>query len=515
MPAVDLPSAQAIETASQAGLREDLRSSVMRSVGTWRMPMLILAATSILAFILEPLLDGEVSSGLIFVIGITLVGAKSGLTPAIVCAMLASAIFNFFLADPVLTFRMVTGDDLAPPFVFTACAIVSGLLAGTLRDKTYQLGAANLQLEGLLETSRNLQRAASETDIVLALKATVPAMLGINLGLYRFGADAPIPIGDSPDDAIWVQMARRALRSEADTLRCENMTGYILHGSAGRVGVLVVGDGQPRPELDDSFMLALAQVIGLALERAQFAAVIAETEANARTEELKSALLSSVSHDLRTPLTAISASASSLIEFGSRLDGATSRHLLQEIVDECDRLNRFTGNLLELSRLQSGDGNLVGQVLSVNDVVRSVVHRTRTRAKDREIRIATQQSEILVVADTALFELALTNVIENALLYSDPDTAVLVQTECYGDTCAIRVCDQGCGIPLAEQSRVFERFYRAKRTESSPQGSGLGLAITKGFVEAFHGSIKITSPVESGKGTSVTITLPAIQEAMA
>lgn len=487
---------------------------MLRRASAWRMPALILVVTSILAIVLKPLLDGEVSSGLIFVLGITLVGANSGLTPAVVCAILASAIFNFFLADPVLTFRMSTGDDLAPPLIFTACAVISGLLAGRLRDKTFQLGATNLQLESLLETSRNLQRAANEAEVVDALKSTVPAMLGINLGLYRFDRDTPIPLGRSPNDMTWTHVAWRTLHADQDNLRHEGLTGYVLPGSSGIVGILV-SDESVNSGLDHSFMLALAQVIGLALERARFAAVIAENEATARTEELKSALLSSVSHDLRTPLTAISASASSLIEFGTRLDDDTSRTLLQGIVDECGRLNRFTANLLELSRLQSGGSAIKGQVLSVNDVVRSVVHRLRTRVTDREISITAPQEDILVNADTALFELALTNVIQNALLYSDADTPVLVQSSCDRDTCSLTVTDQGCGIPQREQSRVFERFYRVKRNESSPQGSGLGLAIAKGFVEAFDGAIELTSPVLAGKGTTVTIRLPIVKEAMA
>lgn len=503
-----------MKAETQASLRDELRRSMIRRVSAWRMPALILIVTSILAIAMKPLLDGEVSSGLIFVLGITLVGANSGLTPAIVCAILASAIFNFFLADPVLTFRLSTGDDLAPPLIFTACAVISGLLAGRLRDKTFQLGETNLQLESLLETSRYLQRASNESEVVDALKSTVPAMLGINLGLYRFNNQTPIPVGDSPKDAVWMHVAWRTLEAGTDSLRHEELTGYILRGSTGIVGILV-SDESVRSGLDHSFMLALAQVIGLALERAQFASVIAETAANARTEELKSALLSSVSHDLRTPLTAISASASSLIEFGSRLDSETSHTLLQGIVDECDRLNRFTANLLELSRLQSGGVSIKGQVLSVNDVVRSVVHRLKSRATGHDIQIAASQQDILVNADTALFELALTNIIQNAVLYSDGGTTVLIQSAGDRNGCTLTITDQGCGIPEAEQSRVFERFYRVKRSEASPQGSGLGLAIAKGFVEAFDGSIEVRSPVIGGKGTSVTIRLPIVEEAAA
>jgi two-component system sensor histidine kinase KdpD len=204
-----------------------------------------------------------------------------------------------------------------------------------------------------------------------------------------------------------------------------------------------------------------------------------------------------------------------LIEYGSRLDDETSRGLLRGIVDECDRLNRFTANLLELSRLQSGGTSLNGQVLSVNDLLRSVVKRLRSRTVDHEIQVAASQQDIFVTADTALFELALTNIIQNALLYSDAGSIVLIQSDRDRHSCMLAVTDQGCGIPEAEQSRVFERFYRVKRNEASPQGSGLGLAIAKGFVEAFDGSIDIASPVIGGQGTTVTIRLPIVEEAEA
>lgn len=500
-----------MKAQSPPTLADELRLGLGRLVGDWRLPALILIVTSILAIATKPLLHGEVSSGLIFVLGITLVGATSGLTPSLICAVLASAIFNFFLADPVLTFRISSGDDLAPPLIFTACAVVSGLLAGRLRDRTFQLEKTNLQLESLLETSRFLQRAANEAEVADALKATIPALLGSKRGLYRFAEGMLIPVSDSPADVVWTRFARRALESDTEIFSHEGLTGYTLTGRTGTVGILV-SDEAARSGLDHNFMLALSQVVGLALERARFAAVISENRANIRTEELKSALLSSVSHDLRTPLTAISAAASSLVAYENQLDAATSRSLLLGIVEECDRLNRFTANLLELSRLQSSGTNIEGQVLSVNDIVRSVLKRLGTRTASHEIRVTSPRQPILVMADAALFELALTNIIQNALLYSDAGTAVHIQSASDCSGCTLTITDQGWGIPEAEQSRVFERFYRVKRAEAS-QGSGLGLAIAKGFVEAFDGSIEIRSPVIADTGTKVTIRLPVVEEA--
>lgn len=488
------------------------RRTWTRNAVAWRTPAAIFALTASLVVLLKPLLDGEVSSGMLFMLGITLVGAQSGLVPALIAAVLASAIFNFFLADPVLTFRMSRGEDLAPPVIFTACATISGLLAGRLKDKTFLLRRTNLQLESLLDASRLLQAAPDLSAIRAALSSTVPSRLGLELFLFE-GRDASVPAGPRDQVSELESLASKAIAAQALVHEGE-MLACPLVGAPSCVGAIVI-QGTTGARVDPAFLQALASLVGLALERTHFASVIADAEAASRAEELKSALLSSVSHDLRTPLTAISASASSLLEYGKRLDDQTSHALLQGIVDECNRLNRFTANLLELSRLQSGSVSIPGQVLSVADVMRSAVQSVRVRFGDRDIRIVPPPEDMLVTADSALFELAVTNVIQNALLYSAADTPVVIQCEHDAASVSLVVTDQGCGIPSSDLPRVFDRFYRVKRSESSPQGSGLGLAIAKGFVEAFGGSIEIRSPVQDGQGTSVTIWLPVLQEVAA
>lgn len=479
-------------------------------VGFALKPVLILLGTAVVAILLQPILEGEVSSGLIFVLGIMIVGVTSGLIPSLICALVASAVFNFFLADPVLTFRMNTGDDLAPPVIFTLCAFVSGLLSGRLRDKTLQLGKTNLQLESLLDTSRMLQAAPDIQAIQEVLKETVPGRLGFSLWLFTIANGRAQAVERLADRRELRELADRTLSGEA-VIRDEIGMAYRLDGSRSCVGALLI-QGPGDAQVDPAFLDALASLVGLAVERAQFASAIADAEATLRAEGFKSTLLSSVSHDLRTPLTTISASASSLIDYGTRLDDATSQKLLKGIVEECDRLNRITANLLELSRLQSGGSNLTGQVLSVGDVVRSVVQRAKDRSNGHDIRVSPPAQDVLVTADTALFELALTNVIQNAIQYSEAGTTIKVDARTQDDTCLITVTDQGCGIPAQEQESVFKRFYRVKRDHTSPQGSGLGLAIAKGFVEAFDGSIDLNSPVAGNQGTSVAIRLPLFRE---
>jgi two-component system sensor histidine kinase KdpD len=274
---------------------------------------------------------------------------------------------------------------------------------------------------------------------------------------------------------------------------------------------MVIEQGGPE-EFEPAFMAALANLIALAVERATFSEVIAENRAAVRTEELKTALLSSVSHDFRTPLTAISASASSLIDYRDQLDNETSVRLLRGIVEECERLNRYTANLLEMSRLEAGQAPGQLQTLGVSEMLSTVVQRMRARAEEYQISRVLTGADLLVNADAALFELVLVNVLDNAILYSEPGTRILIESEQEEDHCRITIADEGQGIPSDELDRVFDRFYRVSRSEPSPRGSGLGLAIARGFVEALGGSIQAETPGIGDKGTRIVIRLPLAQE---
>jgi two-component system sensor histidine kinase KdpD len=284
-----------------------------------------------------------------------------------------------------------------------------------------------------------------------------------------------------------------------------------LDGSDGPLGAMVL-EGSRLERVDTSFVQAVGNMVALAMERADLSEQIAERRAHARAEELKTALLSSVSHDFRTPLTAISASASSLLAYGDRLDPATSTQLLQGIVDDCERLNRYTANLLEMSKLEARERSSTLDTLSVSEMLSVAIQRIRGRAHNRVLRHISDDSDLLVRANPALFELVLINVLDNAILYSPDGSRIEITSRREGERCRISIADEGCGVPQADLDRIFERFYRVSRTEASPRGSGLGLAIAKGFVEALDGSIEARVPGVGEAGTEIIIRLPLAAE---
>lgn len=473
----------------------------------------IIAASSLLAFLAHPW-KGEVTGALIFVLGITVAGAICGLASALVAAFCAFFLYNFYFAEPVLTFRLGTGADLAPLIVFNACAVVTGVLAGRLRDREEAARRSNLQLGSLLAASEALQTVMNREDIAAVLARTTPIGDSGMLGLFLLvnGQLEPFSSGPARDD--WQAAAEEAFWSVSSRVQSGELMAHRLEGSTGSVGVLVLqSDGSNMQDAD--FVRGFANVVALAVERAQLFELITESKAAERTEELKSALLASVSHDLRTPLTAISASASSLLEYGEALGRETTHHLLRGIVEESERLNRYTANLLELSRLEAGLVETQAQILGVAEIVDSALRRVRSRVGERRIIRRLDNGDALVRADAALFELALVNVLENAISYSEDGTRVAVMSAMEGEFCKIDVEDEGCGIANEDLSRVFDRFFRARRTQRTSQGSGLGLAIAKGFVEALGGNIEASTPGLEGQGTRITIRLPLVTAELA
>ncbi len=467
---------------------------------------IIIILSSATAFWAKPAL-GEVAGALIFVLGIIIAGASCGLAAGILAALAAFLVYNLYFAEPVLTFRLATGSDIAPLVVFSLCAIVAGVLAGRLKDRAWAASRSNRQLANLLEASQTLQSALRVADVASSLARSGVGTSGLTVQLFRTRDTALAPVGSSAPDPRWEAAAHLCREAGATRVVHQGLTAYNLVGSDGPIGVLVVDQsGTDMP--DPAVASGLASLVALALERATLSEMIAESRAAARTEELKTALLSSVSHDFRTPLTAISASASSLIDYRDQLDTDTSLRLLRGIVDECDRLNRYTANLLEMSRLEAGEASRHLQTLSVSDMLSTVTQRVRPRAGGRLIQRVLNGADLLVNADAALFELVLVNVIDNAILYSEDGTRIMIESGQEGVLCRIAIADEGQGIPEEELDRIFERFYRVARSEPSPRGSGLGLAIARGFVEALGGSIVAERPGIGDRGIRIVIRLP-------
>jgi Osmosensitive K+ channel histidine kinase len=482
----------------------------------WR--LLLLAAAIVLpswfiAIFGQPEL-GRAPAALFFVLGIIICGASGGLGAALAAATAAFLLYNFYLVEPVQSLQITTGHDVIPLFLFSLCALVAGFLAASLKERAKAADHSNRQLSSLLEISQSLQSALRVSDIATALDDHLAATVGTTPTLFLIRDGTFAAAERAPDSNARLNLVKKAQELSENPREAEDCTVYRLDSSAGFEGAMLFQHG-PSRRLDNAFMSALANLIALAVERAALSESSAERRAQDRTEELKTALLSSVSHDFRTPLTAISASASSLIEFREQLDPTATVRLLRGIVSECDRLNRYTSNLLEMSRLEAGQSLARRQTVGVAEMIGAVVQQVRLRAGQRQIVRRSIDEDLLVTVDAAMFELVLVNVLDNAIIYSEDGTSILLDVKRDHNCCAIIVWDEGQGIERDDLEKIFTRFYRGARARSSPHGSGLGLAIAKGFVEALGGHIRAESPGPNGRGTVITIILPLAAETSA
>jgi two-component system, OmpR family, sensor histidine kinase KdpD len=280
-----------------------------------------------------------------------------------------------------------------------------------------------------------------------------------------------------------------------------------LQGVRARAGVAAVEAGKVTTVEDERYVLALLDQGAVALERAEFAAEAADAEALRRSDRLRSALLNSISHDLRTPLSTVLGSTTTLIDYGDQLAPEVRADLLQSIREEAERLNRYVGDLLDMTRLEGGAlaprSDLIDVRKAVDAAVERVVRRLGARRLERDYAVQIS----LVKADAGLLEQAVVNILENAIAYSPDGSLIEVAVYEDQDDVVVSIEDQGRGIARADLDKVFEKFRRLDQPSDRGKGAGLGLSIAKGFVEAMGGRIAAVSPV-TDRGTRLLISLP-------
>jgi two-component system sensor histidine kinase KdpD len=256
---------------------------------------------------------------------------------------------------------------------------------------------------------------------------------------------------------------------------------------------------------------ALADQAALAIERINLAQDIDRNRLNAETERLRSALLTSISHDLRTPLASILGAASSLKSYGSTLDGAAKEELLGSILEEAERLNRFIANLLDMTRLESGAVAPKLELIDLGDVVGSALRRASRALSQHEVQLSLTPGLPMLKLDPVLFEQALFNLLDNAAKYSPPGSKVTVTGDTTGGRVRLSVSDTGGGIPPDDIELIFDKFYRVQSVDHKRAGTGLGLAVSRGFVESMGGTLSAANRSE-GHGAIFTITLPVPEQ---
>ena len=476
----------------------------------------IVAATAI-AFGLDRTF-ARADVGMVFLSAVLAAGVLYGLRTALAAATVAFLVYNFFFLEPRYSFQIGSPTDVLTLFVFWAAALATGGLAGRLRDQQRATSRRASRVTTLLAASRRLSATAKQQDTAQALAEQLAAASG-GKAMVLLPADGAIaPAAGSPDleelgptdltAARWAWERGEPAGAGTGTLPNAGWTFRPLQGLKARSGVAATEANSGSVAEDEPFILALLDQGAVALERAELAADAADAEALRRSDRLRTALLNSISHDLRTPLSTVLGSTTTLLEYGDGLAPEVRRDLLESVREEAERLNRYVGDLLDMTRIEGGVLAPRKDFVDVREVLTAALERVSRRLGSRQAVHDFPDRLTLAPADPGLLEQAFVNILENAIAYS-PDGA-RIEIAAYEDlrNVVVSIEDEGRGIPTAELEHVFEKFRRMGQPSDRGKGAGLGLAISKGFVDAMGGRIAAASPIHEGRGTRILISLP-------
>lgn len=489
-------------------------------------PVLVAAATAVgIAF------DGVVPEGalgMVYLVPIVAAAVGFGPIQGAFAAALSFLAWNFLFLPPRYTLTIAGPQDVVGVVVF---ALVALLLAGTTGGLGRSVRAARARMLGLrrlVEFSRRLGAPGDKGDLVLAIAEEAsrigggPACVLLLLPPLP-GENAPepvlrasVPIEVEPDDASmaaarWSAANRRPAGRGTDTLPAaawQFRPMRTAHGLAGLVGLRLPEEGVPLEGEADRALDALLDQAAVALERAELMEERARGEARAETEALRTALLTSLGHDLKTPLTSIRGAIGTLRTAGPALSEETRADLLATAEEETERLSRWISNILDMVRIENRQIEPRRETVDLADALETAAARAG-RAHGREVVLDLASRATAPRLDPALLDQVLANLLDNALKFSGAAGRVMLRLSREGPEVAITVEDEGPGIPREDLHRVFDPFFRATRTDRVAAGSGLGLAICRGLVQAMGGRIVAESPVKpDGSGTRMVVRFP-------
>jgi two-component system sensor histidine kinase KdpD len=481
--------------------------------------LLAVALALACAEVIQPWLGIE-NVDLVFLTAVVAVAVRLGLWPSLLASVASSLAYNFFFLPPIYAFSIADPTNFAALVFFTLVAVIVSTVAARGRTQAVSAVERARATESLYSFSRKLAGAVTLDDVLWATAYQTALMLKVHVVLLLpEGGSIAVKAGYPPEDILdeadiaaakWAWENDRAAGRGSDTLPGAKRLFLPMHTGRGAVGVMGIDSDKPGPLLttDQRRLLdALRDQGALAIERVRLVEEMDRVERAAETERLRSALLTSISHDLKTPLASILGAAGALRDLGERLSDAEKTDLLATIIDESERLNRFIANLLDMTKLESGAITPNVALHDLGEIVGSALRRASRILSRHHIELELASDLPMLELDAVLFEQVLFNLLDNAAKYAPPETTIRIESWQDADTVYLRVLDEGGGISPSDLDHIFDKFYRAQKTDQVRAGTGLGLAISRGFVEAMHGTIVAANRTDR-TGAAFTISLP-------
>jgi two-component system, OmpR family, sensor histidine kinase KdpD len=469
--------------------------------------------------LIEPFLGIE-NVDLVFLTAVVGIAVRYGLWPSLFATVVSSLCYNFFFLPPIYTFTITDPTNVGAFVFFTIVAIVVSHFAARGRSRTVAAHDRVRAVELLYAFSRKLAGVGTLDDVLWATAYQTALMLKVRVVLL-LPEDGTIVIkaGYPPEDILdeadvaaakWAWQNNRTAGRGSDTLPGAKRLFLPMRTGRGAIGIIGIDSDKPGPLLtpDQRRLLdALIDQSALAIERVRLVEDLERAKRAAEADRLRSALLTSISHDLKTPLAAVLGAAGTLRDLSSALSDGEKADLLATIVDEAERLNRFIANLLDMTKLESGAIVPNAAPHDIGEIVGSALRRASKILAHHHVELELAADLPMLDLDAVLFEQVLFNLLDNAAKYSPDGTTIRVQSWRDRDSVCLQVLDEGDGIPAAELEHIFDKFYRVEKGDQVRAGTGLGLAISRGFVEAMHGTITAANRTDQ-TGAVFAIRLP-------
>ena len=466
-------------------------------------------------------------AAMVYLLGVGLVAYRFGRGPSVVAAVGSIAVFDFFFVPPFYTFAVSEARYLLTFGVMLFIALVISALTFRLRAQAQTARERERRTGALYAMTRDLAATRGRGEVAAVASRHLAASFGaqVQILLPDGAGRVEIPVGVPPafpldekerSTAQWVFERGRPAGAGTDTLPAALARYVPLAGSLGVVGVVGVRVADAKRFQDPGLGRLLETFTGqaaLALERVTLAERAQQEEVEVQAERLRTALLSSLSHDMRTPLGAITGAASSLLAdggAGGALAEPARRDLLESILAESQRMNRLIGNLLEMIRLETGALEVQREWQPLEEVVGVALIRLEERLREHPVEVRLPPDLPLALLDGLLIEQVFVNLIENAVKYTSAGTPIEISASVRDGAIVVDVADRGPGFPPGEEVRIFEKFYRlpGAAATAGAVGVGLGLTICRGIVTAHGGRIWAENRV--GGGAAFHFTLPLV-----
>ncbi|MGB2620905.1 MAG: DUF4118 domain-containing protein [Candidatus Acidiferrum sp.] len=475
------------------------RSVLQRAAGFAVALAVVLALTLFYRRVLPEV--NQTTVALSFLLAILAVSSLWGMAVSAFMSVAAMLAFNYFFLPPIGTFTIADPQNWVALLAFLVTAIFGSQLSGRIRREAEASNLRRREIERLYAFS---QKLLGEGNVIQLLNAIpnhiVEAFEAGAAGLYLAEKDkfyrSGMGIAQVDEERLKASFGR-------DEPIVDTGGGFFF--SPIRLGVRSIGSfGVSGSPLSRQTLEAMGSLMGIAIERAHAVEQLSKTEADRQSERLKSALLDSITHDFRTPLTSMKASVTSLLSGGK--SSSTQQELLTVIDEECDRLNRLVAEASEIARLEAGEFELQLRPVRIESLIEAALANCHNALGSREVRINVAPGLLPIRVDLSRAKDVLVQLIDNANLYSPKDRPIVISAEPAGDFVLTSIADQGPGIDDPEQGMIFDKFYRGKDQRYLVQGTGMGLPIAKAIVEAHGGSINVTSQL--GHGSVFSFTLP-------